>query len=199
MSNIHVLGIDFSKVGTFEKAGGSTRVKGLEDTRRRDKMPMRLLLDDLPVTVGAEEGRLCAALSGTTGVDGTSALRFKSLAGVIMGRLIALGVERVFVRAKCDALFGFTLFLNFLLDDREWKGRCSSNRDPRILDFQRPVHGFQMAILLYTVCPRPRLSTVGYPFLYRLSPPEAIHGPIWIHRYPRFEGIHPRLNLIHPG
>ena len=96
-------------------------------------MPMRLLLGDLPVTVGAEEGptrRLYAALSGTTGVDGTSALRFRSLAGVIMGRLIALGVERVFVRTKCDALFGFTrsmsLFLDFLLDDRKMEGSMFS-------------------------------------------------------------------------
>ena len=38
------------------------------------------------------------------------------------------------------------------------------------------IHGFQVAMLLYTVCPRPRLSTVGYAFIYRLPSPEAIHG-----------------------
>lgn len=109
------------------------RVKGLDDTRRRDKIPMRLLLGDLPATVGAEEGptrRLLGDLSGITGVDGTSALRFCSLAGVIMGRLVTLGVQRVFVRTKCDALFGFTksmsLFLDFLLDDRKIEGSMFS-------------------------------------------------------------------------
>lgn len=102
------------------------RVNGLEDTRRRDKIPMRLLLGDLPATVGAEDGptrRLFGDLSGITGVDGTSALRFCSLAGVFMGRVIALGVEMMFVRTKCDVVCGFSrsilLFLDFLLDD--WK------------------------------------------------------------------------------
>jgi len=51
----------------------------------------------------------------------------------------------------------------------------------------------RLAILFYTVCPRPRLSTVGYSFLYRLPSPEAIHGwlcfyiPFALARgYPRF-------------
>ena len=67
-------------------------------------------------------------------------------------------------------------------------------------DFQRPVHGFQMAILLYTVCFSPE-AIHGWlrSFIPFGSPPGAIHGPIWIHRSPRFEGIHPRLNLIHSG
>ena len=63
----------------LEKEGGSTRAKGLDDTRRRDRIPMRLLFGDLPIAVGAEDAaarRLFCDLSGIIGVEGTSALRF---------------------------------------------------------------------------------------------------------------------------
>lgn len=36
--------------------GGSTLVNGEDETRRRDKIPARLLLGDRPATVGAEDG-----------------------------------------------------------------------------------------------------------------------------------------------
>ncbi len=49
--------------------------------------------------------------------------------------------------------------------------------------------------------PRPRLSTVSRLCFYiPFGPrPGLSTVSIWIHRYPRFEGIHPRLNLIPPG
>ena len=109
------------------------RVNGLEDIRRRDKMPMRLLLGDLPATVGAEEGparRLFGCLSGILGVDGVSALRFWSLAGVIMGRFMVLEAEEALVRIKCEALFGLvksmSMFLDFLLGDMKTEGSIFS-------------------------------------------------------------------------
>lgn len=112
--------------------GGSMRVKGLEDTRRRDRIPMRLLFGDLPIAVGAEAParRLFCNLSGILGADGTSALRFWSFPGVMMGRLTTLGTEGVFVRMKCDALFGLaksrSIFLDFLLDDKKIEGSTFS-------------------------------------------------------------------------
>ncbi len=66
-----------------------------------------------------------------------------------------------------------------------------------------PARGHpRLAMLFYTICPRPRPSTVPRWLCFYI-PFALARGPstvsIWIHRYPRFEGIHSRLNLIHPG
>lgn len=68
------------------------RVKGEEEIRRRDRIPMRLLLGDLPAAAGADEGfavlRFCP--SGDCGVS--------NRVGVIVGLVKVLGAGDTFVR-----------------------------------------------------------------------------------------------------
>lgn len=65
-------------VSALTKDGGLIRVNGLDVIRRRERMPIRLPLGDLPAAAGAESIRL--ALEGDVvsvgGVDIASDLRF---------------------------------------------------------------------------------------------------------------------------
>ena len=84
--------------------GGSTRVKGEDETRRRDKMPMRLDFGDLPVAAGADDG--CTAL-GLVRVERDVSRRL----GVRIGLDVAAEGRIAFVNTNCDVLPGLTIKL----------------------------------------------------------------------------------------
>ena len=91
--------------------GGSTRVKGEDETRRRERMPMRLAFGDLPEAAGAEAGWTTVGLVVDVERDVSRRL------GVMIG-LDAGAKDRIaLVNTNCDVLPGFTIkFPSVVLD-----------------------------------------------------------------------------------
>lgn len=85
--------------------GGSTRVKGDDETRRRDRMPMRLDFDDLPVAAGAEDG--CTTLGLSLRVERDVSRRL----GVRIGLDVAAEARMALVNTNWDVLPGLTIKL----------------------------------------------------------------------------------------
>ena len=88
----------------MEKEGGSTRVKGLAEARRRERMPIRLLLGDLPAAVGAEEDWFALRFTPSVEVRGVS-----RRIGLVFGPTSDNGAEDTFLRMKADGLIGMLM------------------------------------------------------------------------------------------